>query len=454
MSSRTPSRLFSPAAFRTVRKVFRAALPGAFLVLSPLAIAQAQETPPSFREIDRIVVIVGNEAITQVDIAERLESVTYRLTRQNIRLPAPEVLREQVLDRLIMEKAQLQAAKEAGIGIDDRQLEQEITRIAASQGLTLEDYRQTLERDGIPPARHSDLLREEFILSRLRDREVESQITISEAEIDNFLTQMRAANAEEAYRVAHILLRAPESARPEQLTALQARAEDILKRARAGENFAELAASHSDNQDAFQGGDMGWRAPDRLPAIFADAVVAMQPGETVLLRSPNGFHLVKLLEKRGNEAEEDGNVQQTHARHILIRIDEITSEADARRRLEDLRERLRHGEDFAELARLYSQDAAAANGGDMGWVNPGDTVPEFERAMNALQEGEVSEVIRTPFGFHIIKVEARRLQDMSEEKQRFGARQALRERKGEEAYQDWLRQLLDRTYVEYRQDEQ
>jgi peptidyl-prolyl cis-trans isomerase SurA len=423
-----------------------------FFFFLPVGKSHAQRQPVV--EIDRIIAIVGDETITRVDVATRLESIKARLERQGTPLPAPEEFHERVLEHLIMERAQIQAAKEVGITVDDRLLEQSLTRVAEREGLTLEEYRQALVRDGISFERHREEIRSELIISRLREREVDSLLTISDAEIDNFLTQMRAANSEEAYRLAHILLRAPESARPEQLVALQARAENILERARAGENFAELAASHSDAQDAFQGGDMGWRAPDRLPAIFAEAVIRMQPGAVILLRSPNGFHLLKLLDKQGLQEPRDGNVQQTHARHILIRVDEVTSEADARRRLEDLRERLKHGEEFAELARLYSQDAAAADGGDMGWVNAGDTVPEFERVMDALQEGEVSEVTRTPFGFHIIKVEGRRVQDMSAERERFDARQSLRERKADEAYQDWLRQLRDRTFVEYRQDEE
>jgi peptidyl-prolyl cis-trans isomerase SurA len=254
----------------------------------------------------------------------------------------------------------------------------------------------------------------------------------------------------------HILVRVPEGASAAQLRALQTKAETALQRAKKGDDFAELAAAYSDAPDALQGGDLGWRSLERIPSIFTDTVSKLSPGETgALLRSSSGFHIVKLLERRGGEdGSGDGGVRQTRARHILLRVNEIVSEAEARRRLADLRERIRHGEDFAELARLYSQDGSAVNGGDLGWVNPGDTVPEFERAMDALADGEVSEVVQSPFGFHLIKVESRRIEDMSTEKERLTARRAIRERKMDEAYQDWLRQLRDRTHVEIRLDEE
>ena len=252
--------------------------------------------------------------------------------------------------------------------------------------------------------------------------------------------------------MAHILLRAPESASPEQLQKLRQRGEEALKRAREGTSFAELAASYSDAPDALQGGNIGWRPQDRLPQLYTEAVVRMQPGDVSdLLRSSAGFHILKLIGKRGGSGAV--SVQQTHARHILIRVNEVVSEAEARQKMERLRERLANGEDFAELARLYSQDGSAGKGGDLGWVSAGDTVPEFERAMNALKDNEISPVVKTSFGMHLIQVLERRTRDVSEERKRAVARQALRERKLEENYQDWLRQLRDRAYVEIRFEE-
>ena len=427
--------------------------PALFLVLG-LCTVTALQARTQVLEADRIVAVVGSEAITLSELRSRLQSVTAQLQRQGTPLPPPEVLERQMLERMIMDRAQLQAAADMGLKVDDQQLEQTIARIAANNKLTLAQFKAALQKDGISYARFREEIREEILISRLRDREVDSRLVISDAEIDNFLTQSGAAQAHEEYQVAHILLRAPESASPEQLQKLKAKAEGVLKRAREGENFAELAAAYSDAPDALQGGNLGWRPLERMPGIFAEAAARLQKNQVSgLLRSPNGFHIIKLVDKRGGQ-QTDGGVRQTRARHILIRVNEVMSEGEARRRLEDLRQRLRHGGDFAELARLHSQDGSAAKGGDLGWVNPGDTVPKFERAMDALQDGEVSEVIQSPFGFHIIKVEERRIQDMSQEKQRLAARQALRERKMDEAYQDWLRQLRDKTYVEYRLEDQ
>lgn len=403
-------------------------------------------------EADRIVAVVGNDAITLYELKSRLQSALAQLQRQGTPLPPQNILEQQMLERMIMDRVQIQSAKEMGLRVDDTQLEQTIGRIAASNKLTLAQFKEALQKDGIPYPRFREEIRNEILITRLREREVDSRLVISDAEIDNFLTQAGGHTAEE-YEVAHILLRAPESASPEQLQKLKAKAEEVLKRARNGENFAELAASYSDAPDALQGGSLGLRPLDRMPEIFTSAVKGMNKGQVSdLIRSTNGFHIIKLLDRRGG-GKVAGDVRQTKARHILIKVTEVVSEADVKRRLEDLRNRLKHGEDFGELARLYSQDGSAAKGGELGWVNPGDTVPEFEKAMDALQDGEISEVIQSPFGFHLIMVEERRMQDMSREKERLAARQALRERKMDEAYQDWLRQLRDRTYVEYHLEE-
>ncbi|MDR2365390.1 MAG: peptidylprolyl isomerase [Zoogloeaceae bacterium] len=415
---------------------------------------------PQIIEADRIVAIVGSEAITLFELKTQLQQVVGRLQRQGTPLPPEATLERQMLERMIMERAQIQAAREQGLRVEDAQLEQTIARIAANNKMSDAQFRAALEKDGIAYAQFREEIRGELLIARLREREVDSRLVISDAEIDNFLAQTDGKREE--LHVAHILLRAPEAASPEQLQKLRSKAEDVARRAQQGENFAELAAAYSDAPDALQGGDLGWRSEDTLPTLFAETAKTLQPspqpaaakvGDIALLQSPNGFHVIKLIARRGNQTEDDG-VRQTRARHILIRVDELISESEARRRLEDLRERLRHGENFAELARLYSQDGSAANGGDLGWINPGDTVPEFERAMDALSDGEISAVVQSPFGFHVIKVEERRVQNMSVEKQRLAARQILRERKMDEAYQDWLRQLRDRTYVEYRLEDE
>lgn len=404
-------------------------------------------------EADHIVAVVGDEVVTYYELRSRLESALKQLEKQGTPLPPQDVLERQMLERVIMDRVQLQYARETGLRVDDIQLDQAIGRIAANNKMTPQQFRQTLEKDGIKYAKFREEIRTEMTMVRLREREVDSKLVISDGEIDNYLSNQAANGGSEEYQLAHILLRAPESASPEQLQKLRLRGEQALKRALAGENFAELTAAFSDAPDALKGGDLGWRQLERLPSLYADVAARLQAGQiSELLRSSAGFHIVKLLGKRGGSAP--ASIQQTRARHILVRINEIVSESEARRKLENVRERIVNGVDFAEQARLYSQDGSAAKGGDLGWLNPGDTVPEFERAMDALKVNEMSPVIQSPFGMHIIQVQERRERDVSAERQRGVARQALRERKLDEAYQDWLRQLRDRTYVENRMQEQ
>ena len=403
-------------------------------------------------EADRIVAVVGTDVITYVDLRTRLASALKQLQKQGTPLPPQDVLERQMLERLIMDRAQLQYARDSGMRVDDTQLDQAIGRIAAGNKMSVPQFRAALEKDGVQYPGFREEIRNEMIAVRLREREVDSKLVISEGEIDNYLASQAVTGSGEEYQLAHILLRAPESASPEQLQKLRQRGEDALKRARAGENFAELTAAFSDAPDALQGGDLGFRPLSRLPSLYSEVAGRLQAGDvSELLRSSAGFHIVKLIAKRGGDAV--ASVQQTKARHILIRVNEVVSETEARRKLEGVRERIANGVDFAEQARLYSQDGSAAKGGDLGWLNPGDTVPEFELAMNALKLDEVSPVVQSPFGMHLIQVQERREKDVSAERQRAVARQAIRERKLDEAYQDWLRQLRDRTYVENRLDD-
>lgn len=403
-------------------------------------------------EADHIVAVVGDEVVTYYELRSRLESALKQLEKQGTPLPAQDVLERQMLERVIMDRVQLQYARETGLRVDDIQLDQAIGRIAANNKMTPQQFRQTLEKDGIKYAKFREEIRTEMTMVRLREREVDSKLVISDGEIDNYLANQAANGGNEEYQLAHIMLRAPESASPEQLQKLRLRGEQALKRALAGENFAELTAAFSDAPDALKGGDLGWRQLERLPSLYADVAARLQTGQiSELLRSSAGFHIVKLLGKRGGSAP--ASIQQTRARHILVRINEIVSESEARRKLENVRERIVNGVDFAEQARLYSQDGSAAKGGELGWLNPGDTVPDFERAMNALKINEVSQVVQSPFGLHLIQVVERRERDVSAERQRAAARQALRDRKLDEAYQDWLRQARDRAYVELRLEE-
>lgn len=429
-------------------------LAGLSCLNAPVSAQLASRTSDSLQqfEIGRIVAVVGDEAITGQDLAKRLAVARAQLQKQGTPLPPEDVLERQMLERMIVERVQLQSARESGIRVDDAMLDQTIVRIANNNKMNLPQFQAVLAKDGIAYKAFREEIRNEMLMARLREREVDSRLVISDGEIDNFLANQAANGGGEEYQIAHILLRAPESATPEQLQKLRARAEQALSRARAGENFAQLAAAFSDAPDALQGGELGWRQIDRLPTLYSDAVSRLQSGQvSELLRSSAGFHIIKLVDKRG--AAGPASIQQTHARHILIRVNEVISEAEARHRLETVREKIANGIDFAEQARLYSQDGSAGRGGDLGWLNPGDTVPEFEQAMNALKVGELSQVIQSPFGMHLIQVTERRDRDVSVERQRGVARQALRERKLDEAFQDWLRQLRDRAYVENRLDE-
>jgi len=421
-------------------------------VLGVSAAVAATETRPGRRvlTLDRIVAVVNDEVITEHELQDRYDLVIRQLGQQGTPLPPKDVLEKQLLERMINDRVQLQYARETGIRVDDVQLERALSRIAQDSGLTLQQFRDTLEREGIAFNQFREEIRSEILLARLKEREVDSKLVVSDSEIDNFLSTSDAQLGKgDEYNISHILVLVPEQASPEQLQRQRARAEDALAQLRGGASFGQIAASFSDAPDALQGGSLGWRSPARLPAIFVEAVQSMNPGDlSPVLRSPNGFHIVKLVDRRS--AGGPVMIQQSRVRHILIKTNELVSQRDARDRLVKLKERIDNGADFAEMARLHSDDGSASRGGELGWISPGDTVPDFEQAMNALQIGQVSDPVQTPFGFHLIQVQERRTEDMSKERQRLVAKQALRQRKAEEAYQEWVRQLRDRAYVEYR----
>lgn len=431
----------------------RARFACAALALSTGAAWAQTAAPGNVALVDRIVAVVNSEVITSGEVAQRLLSVTQQLRQQGTPMPPADLLQRQVLERMIMDRLQLQLAKETALRVDDLQLDRTVARVAEGNKMTLTQFRQTLERDGVQYDKFREEIRNEILLSRLREREVDNRIVVTDNEIDYFLSQQaESPGAAAEFSLAHIMLRLPEQASPEEVSRQRARAEQVLAQLREGADFSKLAAGFSDAPDALQGGAMGWRARDRLPDLYAQALDALQPGETSgIIRSPAGFHLIKLLERRGSGVPV--TVEQTHARHILVKTSEIVSAADARRKLENLRERIANGADFGDLAKLNSDDASSVKGGDLGWIYPGDTVPEFERAMNSLKAGELSEPFASPFGWHLVQVLARRKADVSGERKRQEARLVLRERKADEAYQEWLRQLRDRAFVEYRPDE-
>ncbi len=441
---------------RTIIDPPHGVLRGCALVLAALMLATPAvlaQQPRKIVVLDRIVAVVNDDVITRLDLDERLRVATQQLRQQGTPQPPQAVLEKQILDRLITDRVQLQLAKETGLRVDDGELDKTIQRIAQDNKLTLQQMRAALEKDGVLFARFREDIRNEIILTRLREREVDNRISIAESEIDNFIiTQQAQAGRSDEYNLSHILVTVPENASPEQIQARRARAEQALEQIRAGTDFRQVAASLSDAPDALQGGAMGWRDAARLPTLFVDALKTMPAGGlSPILRSSNGFHVLRLNERRGSTSPVI--VRQTHARHILVKTNELVPEAEARRRLASLKERLDNKADFAELARLHSDDSSNTRGGDLGWLSPGETVPEFERAMDALEPGQTSAPVQSPFGWHLIQVLARRNEDMSREHQRLEARKALRARKSDESYQEWLRQLRDRAYIEYRLEE-
>jgi len=420
---------------------------------------QTQAKPRQPVVLDRIVAVVNDEAITARELDERARFAMKQLAQQNTTAPPRAVVERQILERMIADRVQIQFAKETGLRVDDGDLERAIGRIAEQNKITPQQLRSTLERDGVPYAKFREDIRNEIVMSRLREREVDNKIVITESEIDALLS----ASANEEMRsdevdISHVLVVVPENASPEQVQARRARAEEALAQLNKGTDFRQVAAAFSEAPDALQGGGMGWRAGERLPTIFYDALKSMKPGQVSgLLRSANGFHIVRLNDRRGGASPAaqlgPASVQQTRVRHILVKANELVSENEAQNRLRSLKERLENKADFAELARVHSEDTSASKGGDLGWVTAGDTVPEFERAMDALKPGQISDPVRTPFGLHLIQVLERGTQDVSKERRRLAARQTLRARKSDEAYQEWVRQLRDRAYVELRLEE-
>jgi peptidyl-prolyl cis-trans isomerase SurA len=403
--------------------------------------------------IDRVVAIVNDEALTQYEVNEQKRIVLGQMQAQKVAPPPADVLDKQLLERLITERVLLQYAKETGIRVDDTQVERTIQRIAQENKLSPDDFRKAVEREGIPYRKYREDIRNEIMLQRLREREVDSRVNVTDAEVEYFMATLNAqTGGEMEYNLAHVLVLVPEQASPEQIEAKRGRVEEALRQIRAGTDFAQVAAGFSDASDALQGGSLGWRPPARLPTVFADPVRGMQPGEVSgVLRSAAGFHIVKLVGTRSRNAPTV--VDQTRARHILIKVSEVSSESEAKLKIDRVRERLDLGAKFEEQAKLNSEDATATKGGDLGWISPGDTVPDFERAMNGLKPGEISAPVRTQFGWHLIQVQDRRTQDITAERQRDQARMALRQRKSDEAFQDWVRQARDRAYVEVKADE-
>lgn len=402
--------------------------------------------------LDRIRAVVNNDVITQQELTTRLNAAIKQLQKQGTLLPDNNILEKQVLERMITEMLQSQFAKENGLRVDDVQLEKALARVAQQNKFdSVAAFRAKLEKDGVDFNKFREEIRSEIVSVRLREREVDSKLVISESDIEDYLaTQANQGNKGEELQLAHILIVVPEQASAESIQTYKRRAEEAQAKLKAGAPFAQIAAGYSDAKDALQGGLLGWRPADRLPSLFSDPLSKMKPGEvSPLLRSPTGFHLIKLLERKTSDTPVF--ITQTHARHILIKTSELVSENEAKARLQEIKVRIDKGADFAEQARLHSEDGSAPQGGDLNWLSPGETVPEFEKAMDALKVNQVSGLVQSGFGWHLIQVLERRNTDVSVDQKKQQARNAIRSYKSDDAYQDWLRQLRDRASIDYRE---
>lgn len=424
-----------------------------FAASAGFADAPQANAPSNIVEVDRIVAIANDAVITRSELDEQIHTIKQQLRQQKTQLPPDALLQKQVLERLISNQLQLQLAASTGIRVDDEVLNKAIGRIAEQNKLSITEFRDVLEKDGVNFASFREDIRNEITMTRLRQRQVDSRINVTDQEVARFLAaQADKGKSDDEYRVSHILIAVPEAASPEQIQAAKQKAQQVLDDLRGGADFKETAIAVSNGQQALEGGDLGWRSAGQLPSLFAPLVGRMKPGDlSDIIRSPSGFHIIKLFDYRSGQIH---RVNQTLARHILIRTNELVSDDDASIKLEQLSQRVKNGADFAELARANSEDkGSAVNGGSLGWVSPGEMVPVFEQAMNELQPGQISKPFKSEFGWHIVQVQERREQDNTEQFNRSQAFDAIRQRKVEEELQIWLRRLRDEAYVEYRLDD-
>lgn len=406
--------------------------------------------PTAIDELDSIVAVVNQDVIVQSELEHEIALVIPEIQGRGTALPPRRDLERQVLDRIILKRLQLQRAAELGIAVDDAMLTEAIANIAARNGMALEELQATLEAGGVRYEDFAEDTRLQLITTRLQAQEVIKSISVTDQEIDRFLAHESSRLIERTdVRLFHILVPVPEGSTPEAVAKAEAKARGLVEQLRKGADFAQLAVRHSGGRRALEGGDLGWFPMAQVPSLAQEAAHTLAKGEySEPLRSPSGYHIIKVADVKGSGPQ---TVTQTNARHILIRTNELISDDDARTRLEQLRIRIVGGDDFETLARSHSDDTGSAlKGGDLGWVNPGDTVPEFEKQMNALGPNEVSQPFQSTFGWHIVQVIERRTQDTTDEIMRLKAREALRERKADEAVEVWLGQLRDEAYVELR----
>ena len=413
--------------------------------------AQARTLSDRGEMLDRVAAVVNDGVVLSSELDEQVAEITERISGQGMEMPPAAVLRQQVLDRLVLQEIQMQRAQRAGIRINDEALNSALADVAQRNGIPLADLPKVLASQGVDYNAYRESVRREMTTQVLRQRDVLQRINVSPREIEQFIAKdkNRPSEANE-YNLSHILIAVPQDPSTQQLEEAARRAEDVSRRARAGEDFAQLAIANSNSQTALEGGALGWRRGPEIPTVLADLVVQLKAGETSEpLRTPSGYHIVRLNELRGEAAQ--GLVEQTQARHILLKPTEIQDDATVEQRLRAVRERILKGEDFAGLAKTLSEDpGSATEGGNLGWTTPGTFVPEFDKALAALQQDEISQPFRSQFGWHIVQLLGRRQFDNTEEMRRQRAFMQLRESKAEEEIELWLRRLRDEAYVDVK----
>ncbi len=415
------------------------------MALTPL-VALAQPQP-----LDRIVAVVNKDAIMQSQLEDRVAQVSQQMASRNVPVPDKEDLRRQVLDRMIVEQIQLQMADRANVSIDDTQLNAAVRDIAENNDMSLDEFADSLEKDGMSLAAVREQVRREMLLRQVQQSQVASRVNVTDREVDRYLEQ-QGESSNTAYHLAHILVSLPESPTSEQVAQAQAEARDLYRRLQGGADFQQLATADSDGGQALSGGDLGWRRGDQLPTIFADVVPQLADGEvSEPVRSPSGFHLVKRIETRGGQSEQQTVVTENQVRHILIGTNPNRNDEQAEALAEDIRQRIAGGESFAELAQQYSDDdGSALDGGELGWVRPGQMVPSFENAVNDMDVGELSQPVRSRFGYHVIELEDRRQKDVTRDAQREQVRQTLFQRKVNDELEAWTQEIRSGAYIDNR----
>lgn len=422
---------------------------GSLLLLATgTAHAQTRELATRGVLLDRIAAVVNNGVVLKSELDDQVEQITQRLQAQRMELPPENVLRQQILERLVDQEIQLQRAEKMGMQIPDEMLNEQLKALAERNKIPLDQLPDVMKAQGMDYAAYRESLRREMTVAALRQRDL--RIVVTPREIDQYLAKQSSSLANEEFDVSHILISVPAAATPDQVQEAEGRAQEIYGRANKGEDFAQLAVSYSNSQTALEGGKLGWRKGPQLPGFIAELVAKMKPGEVAgPVRTPSGFHLLRLNDRRSKEQQVIAN--QVHARHILMKTNEVEDDETVRQKLLALRQRILNGEDFAGLAATTSEDpVSAVEGGDLGWTGEGTFVPEFEKALASLDEKQISEPFHTQYGWHIVQLLGRRTQDVTDEKRRQQAYVALRESKADEEMELWLQRLRDGAYIEYK----